>query len=140
VAEYSYFDHTADVGIEFRGASETELFENGAAALLNLVIDASRVRIDERRTVPIRVEGIDREDVLVNWLREVLWTSQSPSFAAKAARVIHVGPGSAEGVMLGEAFDPTRHERREELKGVTHHGVSIEANPDGLRARVVVDV
>ncbi|MBI1849610.1 MAG: archease [Planctomycetes bacterium] len=139
-AKYSYFDHTADVGIDIRGASDRELLENGAAALLDLIVDTERVRVDGTRTVSVRVDGIDREDVLVNWLREVLYTAQAEGFAAKSARVTSVGPTFATGEIVGEAFDSARHERREELKGVTHHGVRIEQGPDGLHARVVVDV
>ena len=139
-AKYSYFDHTADVGIDIRGRSVRELLENGAAAVLDLVIDTEGVQVDKGRTVSLRVDGIDREDVLVNWLREVLYAAQSEGFAPKAARVTSVGPTLATGELFGEAFDPARHVRREELKGVTHHGVQIEEGPDGLHARVVVDV
>ena len=138
--KYSYFDHAADVGIDIRGASDRELLENGASALLALILDTERVREDGTRTVSLRVDGIDREDVLVNWLREVLYAAQAEGFAAKAARVTSVGPTFATGALFGEAFDSTRHERREELKGVTHHAVRIEQGPDGLHARVVVDV
>jgi SHS2 domain-containing protein len=136
--KYSDFDHTADLGIEFRGADLRELFQSGAAALLALALDPAAV--EDREALALRVEGIDLEDVLVNWLREVLYWAQSERFAPREVRVDRVTETFAEGEIRGEPFDPRCHVQREELKGVTRHGVRVESEDGGFVARVVIDV
>ncbi len=136
--KYIYFDHTADIGVEIRGADEQELLEHGAAALVDLLTDADRVSPSE--VIAVHVEGIDREDLLVNWLREVLFQIEVRDFVPREIRAVTVTPNQARGELHGERFDPRRHVRREELKGITRHGVRVTETADGLTARVVIDV
>ena len=111
---------------------------NGTEAILELATDPARV--EDREAIPVRAEGIDFADVLVNWLREVLYRAQAGDFAPKRARVESVSETLATGELRGERFDAGRHVHREELKGVTRHDVRIERTEEGLSVRVVIDV
>jgi len=68
---YEVFDHTADLGILFEGRDLADLFESAAFAVFDLMTELPAV--EERRTHRFEVTGGDREDLLVNFLRELLY-------------------------------------------------------------------
>ena len=68
---YEIIDHTADFGIRFFGTDAADLFKNGAAVLTDLIAESDRLK--STHTLVIRVSGEDWEDLMVNWLRELLY-------------------------------------------------------------------
>jgi SHS2 domain-containing protein len=72
-AGYSWFDHTADVGVEVTAPSLEILFKTSAAALFDLLAERrSEVAASIQVEREIRVTGADREELLVRWLSELL--------------------------------------------------------------------
>ena len=71
IVHYELIDHTADFGVRIFGKDAADLFRNGALALTDLITD--RPNAKSGRTCYIRVAGNDWEDLMVNWLREVLY-------------------------------------------------------------------
>ena len=68
---YKLFDHTADLGVEVYGKTANELFANAAFAVFDILTDLSHVSpIVERKIV---MDGDGWEDLLVNYLREILY-------------------------------------------------------------------
>ena len=84
---YRVFDHTADLGVEVYGETVKELFVNAAFAVFDMLTDLDRVRAIEERN--ITVEGEGWEDLLVNYLREVLYLFNGEWFSAE--RMFHYG-------------------------------------------------
>ena len=69
---YKLIDHTADLGIEFTGRTKRELFTKAALSLMDILL--------ERKGTPpglkeksLTVEGSDPADLLINFLREILY-------------------------------------------------------------------
>ena len=75
---YRIFDHTADLGVEITGASQEEVYAGAAGALFDLLTDLSSVRESEERTLTVEGEGPD--DILVNFLRELLYSWNGEGF------------------------------------------------------------
>jgi len=69
--KYTLIDHTADIGIDVVGATLRELFTNAAFALFDIITDLSKVECTAEYN--IKISGIDREQLLVNWLTELLY-------------------------------------------------------------------
>ena len=136
---YRIFDHTADLGVEVTGATPEELYAGAAFALFDLLTDLSAVRA--RRSREIDVAGENPADLLVNFLREVLYGWNGEGFLMKSCIVRQVTPTRIEAVLKGEGFDPERHRINREIKAVTYHQGSILKTPEGTWvARVVFDV
>lgn len=70
--KYILIDHTADLGIDVFGSTLPELFTNAAFAMFDIITDLSRV--DNTIEYNLEVSGIDKEQLLVNWLTELLYT------------------------------------------------------------------
>jgi SHS2 domain-containing protein len=135
---YRVFDHTADLGVEVTGATREELYEGAAFALFDLLTDLSAVREAQERTLAVGGEGPD--DLLVNFLRELLYLWNGEGFLIRRCTIREVAPRRLTALLLGEPYDPARHRIRMEIKAVTYHQASVRRTEAGWVARVVFDV
>ncbi len=135
---YTLIDHTADLGIRVRAASLPELFEEAAAALFDLLTDRSRVAAEAVQT--LEVGGRDRPDLMVNWLRELLYLWNGDQRLVARTRVESIGEYALRALVWSEPFDAQRHELRHEIKAVTYHGIGVRHAEKGWEAVVIFDV
>ncbi len=135
---YRIFDHTADLGMEIFGKTVQELFANAAFAVFDTITDLSRVRAREERK--ITVEGTGWEDLLVNYLREVLYLFNGEGILLKEYSIMEIDPQHLKGAVSGERFDSSTHRINTEIKAVTYHQVTVRETPDGWIGRVIFDV
>ena len=135
---YRIFDHTADLGVEITGASQEEIYAGAADALFDLLTDLSSVRESEERKLTIEGEGPD--DLLVNFLRELLYLWNGEGFLMKRCTILDTAHRRLTAVLRGERYDPARHRIRMEIKAATYHQASIRRTATGWIGRVVFDV
>jgi len=138
VKRYETFDHTADLGVRVLGQSAEELFANAAYALFDLLTDLNRVR--EPLSYDLHVEAADREELLVRWLNELLFLSESPGYLFKRFSISHLDPTSMQAVAHGESFDPSRHKFNLEIKAITYHKVAVKEEGGRWEARLIFDI
>lgn len=135
--------HTADTGFEVWGPDLTDVYEEAAAALF--------AAMGEPRTLapagPFVVEasGVDREDLLVRLLSELLGRFELDGvFVTRATCSSLAIParGDARVVLRceGGRVDRDRETGLSAIKAVTYHGLAIREEARGFRARVYVDV
>ena len=134
---FAEIDHSGDIGIEAWGKDLAELLENAAMGLFSLLARAE-VRPEIRRR--IRVSSSSAEDLLVDWLGEVISLSGVWGELYGSVAVDRVGRWYAEGVLGGEKVDPRRHDLRFEVKAATYHGLVVEERSDGFHGRVIFDL
>lgn len=136
---FEAFDHTADLGLRIRAATLDELFaEAGLALFSTLVEDLATVGQGDR--VEIAVVGTDREYLLFDWLKELLYRFDADHllFSRFAVKVDAAG---LMGEAWGETLDWDRHVLRNEVKAITYHGLKVEPQADGgWLAEVIVDI
>lgn len=135
---YRIIDHTADIGIELTAGDAATLFARSALAMFDLLVVAEASA--GKQTTALRVAGYDWADLMVNWLRELLywWTGRQQ-------RVCRVDIGDLMEheirARIGfEPFNPERHRIKHDIKAVTYHQVQVLDNPGGWQARVIFDV
>ncbi|MBM4312357.1 MAG: archease [Deltaproteobacteria bacterium] len=135
---YRIFDHTADLGVEVSAASVEELYAAAAFALFDLLTDLSTVRAGISREIV--VAGEDPADLLINFLREILYLWNGERFLIKSCSVREVTPQGIKALLRGEFFDTARHGIKAEIKAVTYHRASVCETKKGFVAKVVFDV
>ena len=133
---YETFNHTADLGIRVFGQSCEEVFANAAYALFDLLTDLNGVR--ENLSYEFRLEAADREELLVRWLSELLFLSESYLF--KNFSFSHLDQTSLQAEARGETFDPSRHKFKMEIKAVTYHQVELKEKDGRWETRVIFDL
>ena len=135
---YELFDHTADVGLRIRAGSLDELFADAGRALFSVIV-ANFDAVQPVQELPLRIEGSRRDDLLFDWLAELLYTFDARRVLLCDFRV-SVRDDGLEATARGEPFDPDRHELDMEVKAITYHGLKVEQDGDGWLAEVIVDL
>jgi SHS2 domain-containing protein len=135
---YRFIDHTADFGLEIFGRNPGDLFKQAAMALTDLLTDPSLLKERQRRT--LEIEGSDWEDLLINWLRELLYLYNGKDQFVAGVELIAIEPTGLRAEVATEAYRRGCHEIRNEIKAVTYHQLEVKADDDGWRARVIFDV
>jgi SHS2 domain-containing protein len=128
-------DHTADVAVELWAPDEPALLEEGARALVELLTEGAPLVGTAERAVEL--EAIDPEDRLVRWLSEVLYLATVEGFLVTGA-ALELPDAALRGTVRG--MPAAAAALRTEIKAVTHHDLRLERGPQGVRARVVLDV
>src|SRR5689334_22970619 len=106
--KYKTFNRSSELAVKISGASQAELFANSGFALFDIMTQIDKVEDNEH--VTLEVEGADRDDLMVNWMRELLYLYQGSSFLLKEVVVQEVKDTYIRGEVRGEKFDPDRHE------------------------------
>jgi len=135
---YSLFDHTADLGIEFFGESREKLFISAGTGLFDVIAGIDSINPD--RDFHIRIEGMDMEDLLVNWLRELLYLNQVKKMLISEFSIQELSDTFLDGIVRGEPFKPEKHDIKKEVKAVTYHGLEVGEDGGIWKARVIFDV
>jgi SHS2 domain-containing protein len=135
---YETFEHTADLGLRVRAPGLDTLFAEAAACLFSAIVDdLGTVRPAQR--LDVKIDGADREYLLFDWLRELLYLFDSRHLLLCRFEA-RVGDGGLEGAAWGEPFDPARHALAHEVKAITYHGLKVGRAGDGWLAEVIVDI
>ncbi|MBA4396246.1 MAG: hypothetical protein C0394_02480 [Syntrophus sp. (in: bacteria)] len=135
---YSVFDHTADLGIDVFGETQADLFSHAALALFDLMVDATGMQTTQSREIVI--EGADRTDLFVNFLREILYLFNGEGFVLAACRVGRIDDQKLTAEISGGRYDARRHRVRTEIKAVTYHQAAVVQTAGGWQGRIVFDV
>jgi len=138
--KYQFFDHTADAKFRAFGRSLEEAFTNAAYATVSLMWDRESIGKDIRK--PVNVIGRDLEQLLVNFLEEILYLLDSQMFLLHSVEKIRIErksemytlEGFFLGGKLGKDYQPYGN-----VKAITYDEIEIRTN-DPYMVQVVVDV
>lgn len=135
---YRLLEHTADMGIEAEGETQAVLFQQMALGLRQIITACPDIR--PQTEMIIEVVGMDREELLVNWLGELVFLLETRHFLPACFEIETIDEQRLRARVLGETFDPARHFLEREVKAVTYHQVKVESTEKGWFAQVFVDL
>ncbi|MDM8522621.1 archease [Desulfococcaceae bacterium HSG8] len=134
---YQLTDHTADIGVLVSGADLGELFENAVYAMSDIITDIRKVQ--GKKTHEIHITGDDWPDLMVNWLREILFLWAGRELLVKSAEVLRISEYELTAKLDCESYDPDRHFIKNEIKAVTYHQIKVCAEPGGWKSEIIFD-
>ena len=135
---YELFEHTADLGLRARAPDLDTLFVEAAECLFSAIVeDLSTIR--PAQVVEVRLQAEDREYLLFDWLKALLYHFDAEHLLFRRFEVKVTADG-LEGRAWGEPLDRGRHELSHEVKAITYHGLRVEQTADGWLAEVIVDI
>jgi SHS2 domain-containing protein len=131
---YTLIEHTADTGIKVSAPAIGPLFEEAARGLADIM--GARTHADDEKFT-VEAQGIDREDLLVRWLQEILFLVEVRGFrlrnvSVKALTGTEIRAevrGSYSGVPL-----------ESEIKAVTYHRLKIQEIDNGYEVSIIFDI
>jgi protein archease len=128
----------SELAVRIVGKSQANLFVNAATALFDVMTDNDKIEAKERRQ--LEVEGSDRDDLLVNWLRELLYLYQGSAYLLNEFSVREVSDTVVKAEVGGEKLDPDRHEIKQEIAAVAYHQSHMQKTGDQWIAQVIFEV
>ena len=133
---YELLEHTADVGVKAYGSTVAEAFEYAAEAMFDIITDSSNVAsVGEYR---IQLDAPDREQLLVDWLSQLLLISSVKNLVFGTFKV-RLDKNHLSAQVFGEAYDTQKHKKGVEIKAVTYHMVKVhEQKP--IYVQVLFDI
>lgn len=134
---FTEIDHSGDVGIEAWGSSIEEVIENVTRGLFSLMVRGD-VETEVRRELSVTSQS--QEDLLVDWLSEVIATAATNREVYGTVELRCEGTCGLTGVICGESVEPERHDLRFEVKAATYHGLVFERLERGYHALVIFDL
>ena len=135
---YKLINHTADLGIHVFGTDPVELFANAAFATFDMLTEIDSLK--SLKTTNLRVTGDDWSDLMVNWLRELLYLWNGKELLVKKAQILALSEKELSANVELDPFDPDRHEIKIEIKAVTYHQIQVSEGPKGWEAKIIFDI
>ena len=141
MSPYRFIDHTADVAADLTGRSAAELFASAAQALTDTLTD--RVLLSPITTERVQMDSGSLEDLLVDWLNELLYRFEVRNLLVADADVA-LRPDDdrwhLDAAVRGEPFDPARHPIRVLVKSATYHSLQLVERDGHWSATIVFDI
>lgn len=135
---YETFEHTADLGLRIRADDLNSLFAEAGRALFSIIVENPEdIRTVEE--IPFTINVIDVEELLHDWLTELLFTFHVHRRLLVKFDV-NIQASGLTAIAHGEKIDLKRHEINLEIKAITWHGLKVVQSPTGWMAEVIVDI
>jgi SHS2 domain-containing protein len=137
-SKYRLTRRQSELAVRITGGSQADLFANSAFALFDVMADVSKVEIKERMN--LEVEGTDRDDLMVNWMRELLYLYQGSGYLLREFNIREVRDTLVKAEVCGEKIDPDRHEIKQEIGSVAFHKSRMEKTGNQWTAQVIFEL
>ncbi len=139
---YRFLEHVTDAFIEAWGDTFEAALAQAGLAFFDTITD--RTRIEPTLSERITANGHDELELVYNWLEALLLKFDISQLIFCQFHVGHV-TRQKSGFQLksraeGEMFDPARHSKRVEVKGITYHLMAVERDPGRTTIRFILDL
>jgi SHS2 domain-containing protein len=135
---YRITTRQSELAVKVLGNSQVNLFANSAFALFDVMTEVDKIDIKER--MPLEVEGTDRDDLLVNWMRELLYLYQGSGYLLREFHIREAKDTLVKAEVCGEKIDPDRHEIKREIVGVAYHQSRMQKTGDQWTAQLIFEI
>src|SRR5439155_288368 len=115
MADYEFFEHTADIGVRVTGATLAELFVNAARAMYEALGELQKSGARSQKSVELTAASL--EDLLHDWLAELLYEVEANHILYDEMKV-EVAPGKLAASLRGGEIDFGRSHTNAEIKAV----------------------
>lgn len=135
--KYKYIPHTADIQFQAFGKSLEEVFSNSLEAMIKSICDEKVSPKVERK---IKVKGNDIENLLYNFLEEVLFLFDSKNFIFSKIKEIKIDKKKniLNAVLLGDSSE--KYSTHLDIKAVTYNDMFVRFDNKKWIAQVTIDV
>ena len=135
---YQTIDHTADIGIAVQADNVETLFTEAARALSELIFGKRAFAATE--TVTLAVKGSDWPDLMINWLRELLFLWNGENKITGPVTIQRIEQFTVEATVPVDNTPCDPRDIFNEIKAVTYHAIEVEQKDGGWQARIIFDI
>ncbi len=136
---WSVLDHPAEIGLRVWGATLRQLFTHAAQGMFAILTGGAAVRGVTRRFT-VHVEATTTEELLVAWLRELLFRVECHRLIARRWRFTRCDARRVRAEVTAVRWDPQRQPLGVEIKAATYHQLRIVRRGGRYHTRIIFDV
>ena len=129
---YRWVEHTGELELEIEADTERAVFEQGFAAMRELLAGGHGDAAPPRR---VSIEAPDRAALLADWLAELAFLAESEGLVPERLTSLELAETRLDAVVEGSRGDPPHL-----VKAATYHRLALERTGSGWHATVVLDV
>jgi SHS2 domain-containing protein len=137
--KYKVIDHPSDIGIEAFGKDLTELFENSAFGMMDMMFDLKYLHPQEyilSKQFDVHVSADNLESLLIAWLSELLYISDANKIQFSVFNINKMTNNKLDAKVLGDKILKINRF----IKAATYNQLEIKKEKDNWKARIIFDV
>lgn len=134
--KYKFLEHTADIKFRAFGKNLSEAFENSALAMFNTMYSES---VKKKIKKKIKVKGKDLENLLYNFLEELLFYMDSENFFLSKIKV-KIDEKDLTLEAEAEGDETKNYAIHLDVKAVTYNEMFVHKEKNKYTCQVVLDV
>jgi SHS2 domain-containing protein len=132
---FEFLEHTADIKFQAFGNTLEEAFKNSALAMTKAMTDD---KVKSKITKKIKTQGRDNENLLYEFLEDVLVLVDSENFIVAEIKTIKIKNNEITAEVSGDTAD--KYDIKNHIKSVTYNEMFVKKEKDKYITQVVVDV
>ena len=134
--KYQILKHPADLKVKVFGKTQKKLFSNCLFAMSECLKPEFQKKKAGKVSREIEISSLDSLTLLVDFLSEALYLSQTHREAYSEAKFAFFSDMDLKGKLTGRKIESFG----EEIKGVTYHSLDIARKKDRWEAVLVFDI
>jgi len=138
VKTYEIIEHTADIGIRVKGNDLKDLFQNLASAMFDIIAEKKDSSVIKQTKIKIEQKADNLEELLVNWLNELLSLSATKELIFFEFRINKIDKNTLQAIVIGG--DIKNYRVNTEVKAATYHQLKLKEAKAGWQAELIFDV
>jgi SHS2 domain-containing protein len=140
MGRWQTFDHTADPGLRIHASELPDLFRTAGEALFDIILaNRDQVKLVDRVRIDLSADSV--ENLLIDWLNELIFLSESGHrFFSRFDVTVDPNGRRLNAVVHGEPIELARHVINHEVKAATHHGVQVVHEQGAWTAELILDI
>ncbi len=132
---FEVVEHTADWALRVWGDDLGDLFQQAALGMGFLMV-GDLTAVTPKTTRNLNLQAFDREDLLVEWLSELLYWAESEYLVFRQFDMHTISDTTLNATVTGGKV--TQIDK--DIKAVTYHNLAIVETAVGLETTIVFDV
>ena len=140
--KFEVIEHTADIGIKVFGRTMCDIFTHSAEGMFAIITGNRYIEKSEDFLSNVILKGEESEDLLVRWLNELLYISETKLIILTQFTIKELSNHQIKALIKGKKINKTGFKIEKEIKAVTYHDLEIKKDRErGLwRARIIFDI
>jgi len=133
--KFKFLEHTADIKFQAFGETLEEAFKNSVLAMTKVMTDD---KVKSRIVKKIKTQGRDNENLLYEFLEDILVLVDSENFIVAEIKKIKIKDNEIIAEVSGDTAD--NYDIKNHIKSVTYNEMFVKKEKDKYITQVVVYV
>ena len=126
------------MGIQVYGESLSLLFQHAGEGLSHIITAPGKVREKDFRRISVKANGL--EELLVNWLNELIYLFETDGVIFRRFEVLNLGEYFIEALAFGEILEEGHHPILRTVKATTYHQLHVTRGKTRWEAQIIFDL